>query len=460
MGKYKREIGFVLGLILLLIIWFMPTPAGLKVEGQRCLALSLMAVCWWAFGVAQSGFVALILLLGFVLGKVAPPEKVFSLWTSPLIYLVIGGYLIAAAVQTSGLGRRIALNFILRFANSYTNVIISAYFIGVLLSLLIPHPFPRAFLLMSVMAFVIKEAKLPPKDAASIGLAVFAGSAANSMVLLTGDSILNVAAVGFSGQTLSWLGWLLYMGIPGILATIVMCITHLLVFKPSTTFELEKDKIKEQLRAMGPMNINEKRTLFWIIVAICLWATDSLHHIHPGWVAMGIAGILSLPRLGDVLKPADWGQVNMGVLFFLTSALAIGTVGGYSGMNQWIASVILPAHPPTNPFVFGLLVVVVTIAIHMILGSALAVMGIVAPALVGYAVTAGWNPLVPALLVYTCVGIHWILPFHLMNILVGVGEAGGGYGDAEVVRLGLPLTVGVIIIAMFEIVWWQIVGLM
>ncbi|MGB9661217.1 MAG: SLC13 family permease [Moorellaceae bacterium] len=461
MGKYKRDIGFWLGIIILLIIWFMPTPAGLKVEGQKCLALSLFTVCWWAFGVAHSGFVAILLLTGYVVAGVAPPEVVFSLWTNPLVYLVIGGYLIAAAVQSSGLGKRIALNFIERYVRSYTNVIIGAYFLGLILSFLVPHPFPRAFLLMSVMAFVIKEANMPARDAASVGLAVFAGSAANSMVLLTGDSVLNVAAVGFSGQTLSWLGWLLYMGVPGIIANILMCLLHLIMFKPTGTFVLEKEKVREQLQAMGPMSTAEKKTLFWIAVAILLWATDSLHHIHPGWIAMFIAAVLTMPRIGDVLKPGDWTQVNMGVLLFLTAALAIGKVGAYAGMNKWIADVLLPAQPPSNALVFTLLATVVTVIVHMVLGSALAVMGIVSPTLVGYATAAGINPLVPALLVYTAVGVHWLLPFHLMNVLVGVGEAGGGrYGDAEVFRLGAPMTIVVFILVIVETFWWKVVGLL
>lgn len=459
--RYKREIGFIAGIIVLLLIWTMSTPAGLTFEGQKCLALSLMAVIWWATGVAHPGFTALLMLMGYTLFKVAPAEVIFRLWASPLIYLVVGGFLIAAAVQSSGLGKRIALNFIIKYVGTFNSVIISGYVLGFLLSFLIPHPWPRSFLIMSVMAFVINAADLPAKDAANIGLSVFAGSASNSMILLTGDSVLNIAAVGFSGQTLSWLGWLYYMGIPGIATSIITCFIQLKLFKPTVPFVLDKEKIREQLAGLGNISVAEKKTIAWVSLAIVLWATDSIHHIHPGWIALGTAIALSLPIVGNVLKPSAWSQVNIGTLFFLTAALAIGTVGGVTGMNAWVASAILPANVPTNPFVFAALAAGVTVVLHLVLGSALAVMGIAAPALVGYAAAAGWSPLVPALLVYTAVAMHWILPFHHMNILVGVGEAGGKFNDAEVAKLGIPLTIVVFIVCVLvEIPWWKLVGLL
>lgn len=457
---YKRHFGLIAGLMILFAILNVNFE-GLSIEGQRCLALSLMTVMFWATGVAHPGFTSLLMLMGYVLMGVAPVDKVFAIWTSPLMYLVVGGFLIAAAVQASGLGKRIAYKFILKFVDSFSSVIVSCYVLGFLLSFLIPHPWPRSFLIMSVMAFIIKAADLPAKDAANIGFAVFAGSASTSMILLTGDSVLNIAAVGFSGQSLSWLEWLWYMGIPGLITSIITCVLQLKLFRPTVEFKFNKEEVKKQLDELGSMTGVEKKTLLWVSIAIILWATDSIHHVSTAWVALGIAIILSFPVVGDILKPPAWGSVNIGTLFFLTAALAIGKVGAYTGMNEWIASVVLPETVPTNPFVFAALASVVTVVLHMVLGSALAVMGIASPALVGYASTAGINPLIPALIVYTAVAMHWILPFHHMNLLVGLGKENGQYGEAEAIKLGIPLTIVVFIITvLIEIPWWKVTGLM
>jgi fluoride ion exporter CrcB/FEX len=66
------------------------------------------------------------------------------------------------------------------------------------------------------------------------------------------------------------------------------------------------------------------------------------------------------------------------------AALGIGTVGGVTGMSKWVASTVLPSDVPANPFVFALVVTVFAMLIHMVLGSVLAVMSIVTPAIIAY----------------------------------------------------------------------------
>ena len=60
--------------------------------------------------------------------------------------------------------------------------------------LLIPHPWPRAFLIMSVMAVVVKSADIPREDAVKIGFTVFTASIPVSMIFLTGDASINPLA--------------------------------------------------------------------------------------------------------------------------------------------------------------------------------------------------------------------------------------------------------------------------
>jgi di/tricarboxylate transporter len=437
-GKNRSKIGMFVGLAICLGIWFMPNPAGLPIQGQHCLALSLLAVTWWAFGVIHPGYTSLLLLVSWVLTNTAAPPVVFRLWTSPMMYLVIGGYLLAAAVEGSGLGRRIAYLFILRFVTGYRSIIAACYILGFLLSILIPHPWPRSFMIMAVMAIVIRSAKLEPKFASQIGLTVFAASCPSSMILLTGDSTLNVVAMNFGGEAPSYLRWLWVMGVPGILACVLLFLIQIWFFPAPAQFEIPKDEVRSLLDKLGKTSGNEKKVIAWIALAVVFWVTDFIHHVHPG----------------------DWNKVNLGSLFFLTAALGIGTVGDVTGMNKWVAAVVLPSHAPTNIFVFALVVTAFAVIIHMVLGSVLAVMGIVTPAIIAFSGTAGISPLVASLLVYTAVNQHYLLPFHNMAILVGEGKDEGGYGSAEVFRLGIPLTVFVFILTIgIEIPWWKLIGL-
>jgi anion transporter len=460
-ARNGKLIGFVLSIIVAGVILIAPLPGELSIAGRQCLAITLFAVVWWIFNVTHPAYTTLLMLVGFILFSLADPAVVFRLWTLPLMWLIIGAFLIAAAVTKSGLAQRVAYVFMIRYATSYRSLIVLTFVLGFILSFLIPHPFPRALLLMSLIAAIIKKAKANAIDAASLGLSVFVATTATSMILLTGDSTLNIAAVGFSTMPVSWLDWFKYMSVPGLVASLLMLGLFLLLFKQTGPLTIDRDALRAEQTALGPMSRREKITLLWILIALVLWATDFIHHIDPAWVALLIVVGLSLPKVGDVLDAKDiTSGVNWPIVFFVVGALAIGTVGKATGMADWLASVILPANPPQNAYVFAGMVGSVTMLIHMLIGSALACMSIVAPPMVHYASAAGWSPIVPALLVYTAVALHYLFPFQHVVILLGQGET-GGYSTRQVIKYGLPLTIVVLIIIVFvDVTWWKFVGLM
>ncbi|HHZ03009.1 MAG TPA: SLC13 family permease [Tissierellia bacterium] len=456
--KNKRIIGLIVGVLVAIIINLMPLD-GLSAEGKMCLALSLMTVVFWAFQIVQSGYSSGLYLVLLIIFKVADPSVVLSPWVGSTIYLVIGAYLIASAVKSSGLGERIAYSFIIKFVNTYKSIIISVFVLTFILSILIPHPWPRAFIIMSVMSVVIKSANIPKEDAVNIGFSVFAAAVPVSMIFLTGDSAINPMAVIVSGVDISWMDWFIYMGPPGILASIITCILILILFKPTKEVKINKEEIKEKLDLLGPLTKIEKRTLIWLVVAIVLWLTDSIHGIEIGWITLLIAMLMSLPVVGEVLEAKQWGEVPVHVLIFLSTAMTIGKVGAVSGMNSWIAETVLPSSIPSNPYALALIIAVISMGIHMVLGSVIAVLGIAIPALLIFTEPMNIDPIVTTLLVYSSIGVHYILPFHHLNVLVGQGEENGMYGQKEVIRLGIPLTAVVFIIIFFEMIYWRLIGL-
>jgi anion transporter len=456
----RRLVGILLSLLVAGVLWFVPLPGGLSPAGRKTLVVTLFTVTWWIFNVVPPAYATLIMLLGYLLLGLAGPDVVFHLWTTPLMWLILGAFLIAAAVTKSGLARRVAYFFTIRFASSYRSLIALTYVLGFVLSFLIPHPFPRALLMMSLMREITRKAGVNTADAASLGFSVFVAITATSTILLTGDSTLNIATVGFSGLNVGWLDWIRLMAVPGLVASLLMMGLHMLLFPQTGPVVIDRAALELEQKQLGPMSRAEIITLAWVAAALLLWATDSIHHIDPAWVALAAVVGLSLPGVGDVLDASDISTgINWPIIFFVVGALAIGTVGKATGMADWLAHVLMPAVPPANPYAFAALVGGVTMLVHMVLGSALACMSIVSPPLVHYAAGAGWNPLVPALMVYTAVAIHYIFPFQQVTILLGQGET-GGYTARHVLKYGLPLTVIVlVVIVLVEVAWWQAIGL-
>jgi di/tricarboxylate transporter len=188
--------------------------------------------------------------------------------------------------------------------------------------------------------------------------------------------------------------------------------------------------------------------------------TDSIHGQEIGWVTIFIAICMSMPLIGGILTAKSWGGVPIHVLLFLTAAVAIGRVGGVTGMNAWVANTILPSTVPQNPFVLAAFISTVSIIIHMLLGSVIAVMGIVIPAMLAFTSSMGINALVPALMAYTAVASHFVLPFQHLNTLVGVGDDNGMYSQKETIRFGIPFIAVIYIVTVaVEVPWWKICGL-
>ena len=459
MGMNKARIGFILGIIVALLIGTADIP-GLARNGQICMALSFMTVIFWGFQITQPGYTSGLYLLLLAVFGVEKPALIFSTWTGPMMFLIVGAYLIAGAVKESGLGERIAYKFIISYVTSFKSIIVAIFILTFILSLLIPHPWPRAFLIMSVMAVVIKSANIPRVDAVKIGFTVFAASVPVSLIFLTGDATISPLAVQSSGVSLGWLGWFKLMGPPSIIVSIITCFMILFLFKPTQEVQVNKEEMRAKLAAMGPMSGKELRTAFWVTLAIILWMTDTLHGVDIGWVTLFIAMAMSLPLVGEILTPASWSGVPLHVLIFLTASVAIGRVFGATGMNACIAQTVLPGTVPSDPYILAAFIATISIIIHMLLGSVIAVMGIVIPAMLAFTGSMGISTIITVMIAYIAINAHFILPFHNLAILVGVGEDNGMYTEKETIKFGVPFTIVLFIITVgVAVPWWKVIGL-
>ena len=455
----KKSIGLILGILIPAAIYLLPLK-NLSEEGRRCLSLSLMAVILWACQVTQPGYTSALLLGLYIIFDVAKPADVLYAWTNSAIYLIIGAYLIASAVKTSGLGERIAYWFISKFVRSFMGVMFSIFSMTLLLSIIIPHPWPRAFLIMSIMKEVIENAKISKRDSITIGYTVFAISVPIGMMLLTGDSSINPLAVQYSGVELGWLGWFKLMALPAFITSVITCAAIIIVFKPESKMAIDSNAAKLRLQNLGKLTAKEKRVIIWLTVSVVLWCTDSLHGMDIGWITLVIAALMSFPVIGELLTPEGWKEVPVHVLLFISAAMAIGKVGALTGMNEWIAATFLSYGLPTNAYVLALVIFLASAVIHMMLGSVIAVMSVVIPAILAFTAGSGINPIVPALWAYTTVTMQYIFPFQNMSILVGCGEENGLYSQRETIRFSVPLFVITIISVMLETIWWKIIGVL
>lgn len=473
----KRYIGFFLAIVVFLLIKFvLPLDSlgsvALSEGGKNCLALSLGAVVMWACGVAQPGYTGILYCALLVLMQVVPDADgvpsmaatvavAFGAWTKGTMWIVVGAYLIAGAVKDSGLGQRIAYAFMLKFVKSAKSLILSIFALTFVLALLIPHPFPRAFLILAVVSVIAESAGYGEDDRGKLGFLIFAAAVPCSMFFMTGDSTLNplVASYGANGgAAIGFVDWFIYMSLPMVVATLCTIVLALALFKPSKELVYDREEVLAKQAALGKLSEKEIRTIVWLVIAIALWLTVSGDYL--AWVTLVIGVLMAMPVIGEVLTPASWSSVDIKTLMFLTAAMAIGSVGGATGMNAWIADVVLPSTVPANPYLFALLVCALTMVIHMFMGSVMAGLGICVPAFLTSVQGTSVTPIAVALIVFTAINLHYILPFHNLAILVGEGKDAGGYTSKEAMKMGIPMTVVTFLVVLVEAFWFSTLGLM
>ena len=465
----KRYIGFFLAIVVFLLIKFvLPLDSlgsvALSEGGKNCLALSLGAVVMWACGVAQPGYTGILYCALLVLMQVVPDADgvpsmaatvavAFGAWTKGTMWIVVGAYLIAGAVKDSGLGQRIAYAFMLKFVKSAKSLILSIFALTFVLALLIPHPFPRAFLILAVVSVIAESAGYGEDDRGKLGFLIFAAAVP--------CSILNplVASYGANGgAAIGFVDWFIYMSVPMVVATLCTIVLALALFKPSKELVYDREDVLAKQAALGKLSEKEIRTIVWLVIAIALWLTVSGDYL--AWVTLVIGVLMAMPVIGEVLTPASWSSVDIKTLMFLTAAMAIGSVGGATGMNAWIADVVLPSTVPANPYLFALLVCALTMIIHMFMGSVMAGLGICVPAFLTFVQGTSVTPIAVALIVFTAINLHYILPFHNLAILVGEGKDAGGYTSKEAMKMGIPMTVVTFLVVLVEAFWFSTLGLM
>ncbi len=124
----------------------------------------------------------------------------------------------------------------------------------------------------------------------------------------------------------------------------------------------------------------------------------------------------------------------------------------------WACGVAQPAY--VSAIYLVLLIVLISVIIHMFMGSVMAVLGICIPAFLAFTSGSGVTDLAVAMMVFSAINIHYILPFHNLAILVGEGPDAAGYTSKDAMRMGIPLTVVVFVVVLVEAAWFHLLGIM
>ncbi len=313
--------GMALGPLGALVLLAIPAPAGLDSAAWSTAAVAVWMAVWWATEAVPVAATALLPLALFPLLGVSDIKQAAAPFANPLIFLFLGGFLIALSLQRWDLHRRIALH-IVTFAGSRPTALLGGIMLATAcLSMWISNT-ATAMMMMPIAASLVVI--LRPSDRAPGGsdesrfatalmLATAYAASIGGLATLVG-SPPNALLAAFMSQTygveIGFAQWML-VGLP--VTAVMLPLTWFVLTKIVFRFQLDEQgrggpMIAEALRAMGPMTRPEKRVAGVFALVAALWITNPLL---AAWVGPGTfsdAGIAISGALLLFVIPADWKQ--------------------------------------------------------------------------------------------------------------------------------------------------------
>ncbi len=420
------------------------------------LALTVFAVGLWATGALPEHLTAIIFFTVAMLLRVAPPDVVFSGFSSAAFWLVFAGLVIGVAVKRSGLGERIASRLSLRFGTSYPGVVAGIMVVGVALGFLMPSSIGRAVLLMPIALAVADQFGFAPGRRGRTGIVMSAafGSHVPTFAVLPANvpnMVLAGAAEKLYGYQPSYGEYLmLHFPVLGLLKATVIVLLIVWMFPDRVV-----DRPMAESRA--PMSRPERLLGLILAVALVFWVTDIVHHISPAWIAMAAAVLCLAPLTGLVPPMAFNQQINYGSLFFVAGIMGLGAMVDATGLGKAMADAILSVLPlrPGQPDLNFLSLVVTTTLVGVV--TTLPGQPAVMTPLAGDLAAASGLPLEVVLMIQVLGFSTILLPFQSAPLVVAT-QLGNESLLATQKLLAVLAAVTFLVLLPLDWLWWRLLG--
>ena len=358
--------GLVIGPSLAVLVYIFFRPEGLAMEGTIVAAATVWLAIWWATEATHVAVTAFLPMIAFPLFDISSMVDVAASYAHPIIYLFLGGFVMAIAIQKSGLHHRFALEVFRRAGLDGKSIIGGFMLAGAAISMWISNTSTTMMMLPMAMSIthILRETldKSQIEEVGRFEKALFLGLAYGAT--MGGVSTLvgtppNAFMSGFMesnyGVEIDFARWMI-VGIP---ITIVMLpLTWLILVKvlyptklkasPSTKAHLLKKR--EELGALTPA---EARVGILFVVMILGWLLRKPFANLTGIDGLTDSAIAMMAAMAAFLIPSGnrkdtlvvWEDTKLlpwGVLILFGGGLALAAAMTKSGLTAWMGQQLAP----------------------------------------------------------------------------------------------------------------------
>src|SRR3990167_11448107 len=122
--SFFQKIGFIFGLLILILILIFADLDPTNPNLTKMAAVAALMAVWWITEAIPLAATSLIPILIFPLTGILDGEKTAGSYINSVIFLFLGGFLLALAMENWGLHKRIALKIIMFFGGSPNSIVL------------------------------------------------------------------------------------------------------------------------------------------------------------------------------------------------------------------------------------------------------------------------------------------------------------------------------------------------
>ena len=397
---------------------------GLAFETRGAMGLLVWMAWWWIARPVHLAVTGLLPLPIAAIFGLAPMDEVATSYAQDTILLLLGANILTSVWTQWGLDRRIGLGALLSVGTDASRQILVWFLVSAALSSVLPNTIVAATMIPIVVAMLRSigiEDLWNSRVGTALVIAVAWGTSAGGAATPLGGAP-NLLAVGFieesiTGQEFLFLTWALRIAPITAVIVLVMFLFLRFVMRPDVaTLPGSEDYIRDEVRALGPMQTEEKWGLVLFTVATVLAFGRPLYaDLVPGltpafaFVAMAVASFTIRTRKGPLITWA-FAQSHMywGLFYLFAGGIALGRILSGSGAAEAFANALVP-YASSGGFVAVLVFSLATMVLTQVTSNTAAI-AIVVPITISTFQSLGLNP-IPFVYIVAVVGnCGFVLP--------------------------------------------------
>ena len=481
--NYKNLIGFVIGpLLFLWIVLFTDLEPG-KPAVTYTLAIALLMAIWWITEVVPLAITALLPVVLFPLFGVMNGKDVSSTYFNHVIFLFIGGFLVALAMQKWDLHKRIAIRILLITGSSPARILLGFMLATSFLSMWISNT-ATAMMMVPILLSITKkledfiEAKELSKYTVGLLLGVAYSASIGGIATLVGTppnlSFARIFQIMFpSAPEISFSTWFIYALPISITFFIITWVYLYAIYKPKNSLKALKNiDFRQHYAELGSATYEQKAVGVVFVSLAFLWLTraglvigsidipgwsslfSSPAYINDGTVAIALSIVLFIiPSKTKGKRIMDWAtasKVPWNIVLLFGGGFALASAFKESGLSIWVGeqlSGIGGLHP-----ILIIAVIALTMTFLTELTSNTATTEMLLPVLAGLSVSINVNPLLFMLPATISASMAFMLPVATPPNAIVFGS--NKISVMEMAKTGIVLNIlGVIVITLITYFW-------